>query len=57
MLICRRQQTVNRFILDPKNAEFLSLIKSARNGIVYGTKIRFPHALVYGLPALCQRLV
>lgn len=47
MLICRRQQTVNRFILDPKNAEFLSLIKSARNGIVYGTKIRFPHALVY----------
>jgi hypothetical protein len=38
---------VNRFILDPKNAEFLSLIKSARNGAVYGTKIRFPHALVY----------
>ncbi|KAK6505564.1 hypothetical protein TWF481_007458 [Arthrobotrys musiformis] len=34
------------FILDPANHDVLSLIKGLRNGIVYGTKVRFPHALV-----------
>ncbi|RQM05064.1 hypothetical protein DH86_00003642, partial [Scytalidium sp. 3C] len=33
-------------ILDPKNAEYLAILKAARNGAVYGTKVRFPHALV-----------
>jgi hypothetical protein len=28
-------------------APLLSLVKGARNGIVYGSKVRFPHALVY----------
>lgn len=34
------------YLLDPANKPLLSLIKGVRNGIVYGTKVRFPHALV-----------
>lgn len=37
---------VERGILDPKYHSLLTIVKGARNGIVYGTKIRFPHALV-----------
>ena len=33
-------------LLDPANHAILSIIKGARNGLVYGAKIRFPHALV-----------
>lgn len=33
--------------LNPELAPLLSLVKGARNGIVYGSKVRFPHALVY----------
>ncbi|KAK5990784.1 Peroxisomal membrane protein 4 [Cladobotryum mycophilum] len=33
-------------ILDPRYHDILSLLKTARNGAVYGTKVRFPHALV-----------
>ncbi|KAL7752532.1 hypothetical protein RI367_002066 [Sorochytrium milnesiophthora] len=33
-------------LLDPKYHDILSLIKGFRNGLVYGAKIRFPHALV-----------
>ena len=40
------QAAVNRAILDPRNAELLTLVKAARNGAVYGAKVRFPHALV-----------
>jgi len=39
-------QASNRIILNPQYAELLSLVKAARNGIVYGAKVRFPHALV-----------
>ncbi|KAL2269759.1 hypothetical protein VTJ83DRAFT_1943 [Remersonia thermophila] len=35
-----------RIILDPKYHDILTLIKGARNGAVYGTKVRFPHAFV-----------
>ncbi|KAK3330444.1 Tim17/Tim22/Tim23/Pmp24 family-domain-containing protein [Apodospora peruviana] len=38
--------SVERFILDPKNHDLLVVLKAARNGAVYGTKVRFPHALV-----------
>ncbi|KAF8542967.1 Tim17/Tim22/Tim23/Pmp24 family-domain-containing protein, partial [Trichophaea hybrida] len=34
------------FLLSPHNHDLLALLKGARNGLVYGTKIRFPHALV-----------
>ncbi|KAL6886529.1 Tim17/Tim22/Tim23/Pmp24 family domain-containing protein [Trichoderma longibrachiatum] len=33
-------------IQDPTYHDVLSLLKTARNGAVYGTKVRFPHALV-----------
>ncbi|KAJ2082310.1 hypothetical protein H4R24_001686 [Coemansia sp. RSA 988] len=36
-------------VLDPRYHSVLSLIKGFRNGVVYGTKIRFPHALVMTL--------
>ncbi|KAK9761955.1 hypothetical protein K7432_012738 [Basidiobolus ranarum] len=38
--------TLQEFALEPQNHEFLSILKGFRNGLVYGTKIRFPHALV-----------
>ncbi|KAI9761960.1 MAG: hypothetical protein M4579_000743 [Chaenotheca gracillima] len=37
---------VNRIVLDPEYADFLAILKGARNGAVYGAKVRFPHALV-----------
>jgi hypothetical protein len=40
------EQAFERFILDPKNHDALTLVKGVRNGIIYGTKVRFPHALV-----------
>ncbi|KJZ78403.1 hypothetical protein HIM_02441 [Hirsutella minnesotensis 3608] len=33
-------------IADPRYHDALSVLKTARNGAVYGTKVRFPHALV-----------
>lgn len=33
-------------ILNPKYHDPLVLVKAIRNGLVYGTKVRFPHALV-----------
>ncbi|KOS16969.1 Peroxisomal membrane protein 4 [Escovopsis weberi] len=38
---------IERIILDPRFHDVFSLLKTARNGAVYGTKIRFPHALVF----------
>ncbi|KAK3335627.1 Tim17/Tim22/Tim23/Pmp24 family-domain-containing protein [Cercophora scortea] len=38
--------SVERIILDPKYHDILAIVKAARNGAVYGTKVRFPHALV-----------
>ncbi|KAJ1921677.1 hypothetical protein H4219_000409 [Mycoemilia scoparia] len=40
------EDQVNDIILDPAYHELFSIVKGFRNGIVYGTKIRFPHALV-----------
>ncbi|KAI3629024.1 hypothetical protein CBS9595_000096 [Malassezia furfur] len=40
------QAALTKFILNPANHDVLSIVKGARNGIVYGAKIRFPHALV-----------
>ncbi|KAI9884486.1 MAG: rRNA-binding ribosome biosynthesis protein rpf2 [Watsoniomyces obsoletus] len=37
---------VNEILLDPRNASTLAIVKAARNGLVYGAKVRFPHALV-----------
>ncbi|MCJ1296706.1 hypothetical protein MMC34_008272 [Xylographa carneopallida] len=40
------KMAINSFILKPRYTEYLALIKAARNGAVYGAKVRFPHALV-----------
>ncbi|SLM40711.1 hypothetical protein LPUS_11551 [Lasallia pustulata] len=40
------KDAVNQFICNPQYAEVLALLKAARNGAVYGAKVRFPHALV-----------
>ncbi|ERF73601.1 hypothetical protein EPUS_00854 [Endocarpon pusillum Z07020] len=37
---------INSIVLNPDLAPLLTIIKSARNGAVYGAKVRFPHALV-----------
>jgi peroxisomal membrane protein 4 len=37
------------FLSNPSYHDILSIIKGARNGAVYGAKIRFPHALVMTL--------
>ncbi len=42
-------EAVNKFILDPHNAELLKIVKGARNGLVYGAKVRFPHALIMSI--------
>jgi peroxisomal membrane protein 4 len=47
MDIATLQRNLTTSLLDPSNAEYLALIKAARNGAVYGAKVRFPHALVY----------
>jgi len=40
------KRVVEDIILDPKYAGILAILKGARNGAVYGAKVRFPHALV-----------
>jgi len=40
------EEFVNKVILDPQYADILAIVKAVRNGAVYGTKVRFPHALV-----------
>ncbi|KAI5808124.1 Tim17/Tim22/Tim23/Pmp24 family-domain-containing protein [Peziza echinospora] len=40
---------ITSFLLDPKNHDVLAILKGLRNGLVYGAKIRFPHALVMAL--------
>jgi len=37
---------LERIATDPRYHDLLSLVKTARNGAVYGAKVRFPHALV-----------
>ena len=44
-----QQENVNKIILNHHYADYLALVKAARNGAVYGAKVRFPHALVYEL--------
>ncbi|KAI6253731.1 hypothetical protein MCOR19_009740 [Pyricularia oryzae] len=40
------QASLERVILNPRYHDLLAVVKGARNGAVYGTKVRFPHALV-----------
>ncbi|PWN52603.1 peroxisomal membrane protein 4 [Violaceomyces palustris] len=40
------QQSLTRVAMDPAYHDLFTVLKACRNGIVYGIKIRFPHALV-----------
>lgn len=40
------QDQLETIILNPDLAPLLAILKAARNGAVYGAKVRFPHALV-----------
>lgn len=40
------KSTINDILVDTRYAGPLAVVKAARNGAVYGAKIRFPHALV-----------
>ena len=46
MLTTRKKSAVERVVLDPRYKDILGVVKGARNGAVYGSKVRFPHALV-----------
>ncbi|KAI5285822.1 hypothetical protein KEM52_002272 [Ascosphaera acerosa] len=37
---------LNKAVMNPTLAPLLAIVKTARNGAVYGAKVRFPHALV-----------
>ncbi|KAF2467580.1 peroxisomal membrane protein 4 [Lindgomyces ingoldianus] len=40
------ESALEKIVLNPQYHDILTLVKGIRNGIVYGTKVRFPHALV-----------
>lgn len=41
--------SLQEIILDPRYHDYLAILKGARNGFVYGVKIRFPHALLMAI--------
>lgn len=42
-------QQARQLILRPELHDVLAILKGARNGLVYGVKVRFPHALIMSL--------
>ncbi|EKM83436.1 hypothetical protein AGABI1DRAFT_110100 [Agaricus bisporus var. burnettii JB137-S8] len=42
-------QTIADIISNPSYHDYLAILKGARNGFVYGVKVRFPHALVMSI--------
>lgn len=41
--------SIQHIISDPAYHDYLGILKGARNGFVYGVKIRFPHALIMAI--------
>ncbi|KAI0094588.1 peroxisomal membrane protein 4 [Irpex rosettiformis] len=41
--------TVVHILADPAYHDYLAILKGARNGLVYGVKVRFPHALIMAI--------
>jgi peroxisomal membrane protein 4 len=41
--------TISHIIADPAYHDYLAILKGARNGLVYGVKVRFPHALIMAI--------
>lgn len=40
---------LDALLLNPAFHDCLAIIKGARNGFVYGVKVRFPHALIMAI--------
>jgi hypothetical protein len=40
---------ITHWLLDPRLHDYLSIVKGARNGFVYGVKVRFPHVLIMAI--------
>jgi hypothetical protein len=40
---------IQEILSNPAYQEYLAILKGARNGFVYGAKVRFPHALVMSI--------
>ncbi|ORY92440.1 Tim17/Tim22/Tim23/Pmp24 family-domain-containing protein [Leucosporidium creatinivorum] len=40
------EAALTRFVQNPAYHDVLAILKGARNGLVYGARVRFPHALV-----------
>ncbi|EIN13605.1 peroxisomal membrane protein 4 [Punctularia strigosozonata HHB-11173 SS5] len=41
--------TIEHVISNPNYHDYLAIVKGARNGLVYGAKVRFPHALIMAI--------
>jgi len=41
--------SIQEFITNPAYHDYLAILKGARNGLVYGVKVRFPHALIMAI--------
>jgi peroxisomal membrane protein 4 len=41
--------SIQHIISNPAYHDYLGILKGARNGFVYGVKIRFPHALIMAI--------
>lgn len=42
-------EIINSILANPAYHDYLAILKGARNGLVYGVKIRFPHALLMSI--------
>ena len=40
---------LQEIISNPAYHDYLAILKGARNGFVYGVKVRFPHALIMAI--------
>lgn len=40
---------LDAILSDPAYHDYLAILKGARNGLVYGVKVRFPHALIMAI--------
>lgn len=45
-IVMTMKDLLTQIVLDPKYHDLLSIVKGFRSGVVYGAKVRFPHALV-----------
>lgn len=42
-------ESIHALVSNPHLHDYLAILKGARNGFVYGVKVRFPHALIMAI--------